>query len=758
MLSHPLLRRSSLPLLLLTGLLAACNPGTPGTPVSPPDEGPPVNNIAAINFQPTDSTPSGGFTADTGAEFSAARGYGWVTEASAGTASATPLDLRLNTRDRKTDITPAQLNSFIHMQYSGSTGNTTAGAWEYTLPNGIYTVTVTVGDAANNFDSSDTINIEGKVATSAFVPTAVRHFYTGTLRVPVTDGKLTIDAKGGTNTKINAVVIAPGDRPSVRKTNIQDAESMVSPSSALSADLNVIDSGISLASLNSATVKLTEHATGIQVEAKVNSSGGNDVVNLTPTAQLKPFTRYDFSINAALRDEKGLAFQPVTRTFTTGPATVNGSGIAFEQVALPSAPPLPYTSVEIGPDHKLYAATFTGSIVRFNILSDGTLGPAQKIDSVVQANGGPRTIIGLRFDPASTADNLILWITNNAFWDGQSEAPDWSGKITRLSGPDLATVQDAVVNLPRSTKDHMTNALAFKPREDTVLYITQGANNAMGAPDPTWGNRPEHLLSAAVLRLDLNKLNIAAGPLNAKTESGGTYNPYAANAPLTVYASGVRNAYRLIWASNGSLYAPANGSAAGGNTPAAPANAASLPECKNRPEGTYAGPAAPALFSASVESDYLFRILQGGYYGHPNPTRCEWVMNGGNPTAGADRAQVVDYPVGVQPDPNYRGYAYDFGEHTSPNGAIEEYSSKSNPALKNKLMIARYASKKDIIILTPGANGDIDTSQSLENVTGLTKFKSNPLDITEDRDTGNLYVAELDQSTYESRITLVRPK
>jgi glucose/arabinose dehydrogenase len=47
----------------------------------------------------------------------------------------------------------------------------------------------------------------------------------------------------------------------------------------------------------------------------------------------------------------------------------------------------------------------------------------------------------------------------------------------------------------------MTNSLAFGP--DGALYVTQGSTTAAGAPDPTWYNRPEHLLSSALLRIDL---------------------------------------------------------------------------------------------------------------------------------------------------------------------------------------------------------------------------------------------------------------
>ncbi|WP_051935669.1 NPCBM/NEW2 domain-containing protein [Deinococcus sp. YIM 77859] len=710
-----------------------------------------------VNFQPARSAVPEGYIPDTGLAYSEARGYGWVREDSLSAASHVPLDISPNTRDRAITGVDARLNTLIHMQAVTSTSSLPnvqiPAAWEYALPNGVYTVTVSAGDPSNSFDSTHQLNIEGQVAIAAFKPTDTRKFRAATLRVNVTDGRLTVDARGGSNTKINYVIIAPGDRPSVRATNPEDAETMVAPSASMTADVNLPSSAIDLTSLTDQSVRLFEKATGAPVAASLNTSGGGDVVVLKPKTSLKSNTAYTFEITAALKDTRGTSFLPFRSSFVTGSPTTSGTNVAFEQVSLPTVPSKPYTAVEVGPDGKLYAATLTGEILRFSMLPDGTLDMPQVITSVQAAGGGPRTIIGLAFDPASTADNLILWISNNHFWDGRSDAPDWSGKITRLSGPNLETVQDYVVGLPRSIRDHATNSIAFKKGEPNVLYVLQGSNSAMGAPDNAWGNRPERLLSGALLRVDLSK--ITAPPLNVKTAEGGTYNPYAPGAPLTIYASGIRNAYDMVWHSNGQLYVPTNGSAAGGNTPGTPTP---LPEaCAQRADGPYTGPAVPALTSVGVQRDYLFRITPGGYYGHPNPARCEWVMNGGNPTDKVDPGEVTEYPVGTLPDRNWKGFAFDFGEHASPNGVIEEYTLAGNSALKNKLLVVRYSAGKDIIVLTPGGpNQDIVASQTL--ISGLTNFTFSPLDLTENRASGHLYVAQLDERTGSGTITLVRPK
>ena len=298
--------------------------------------------------------------------------------------------------------------------------------------------------------------------------------------------------------------------------------------------------------------------------------------------------------------------------------------------------------------------------------------------------------------------------------------------------------------------------MAFGP--DGALYVLQGSNSAMGAADDAWGNRPERLLSAALLRVDVGALE-AGGvlPLDAKTQEGGTYDPYATAAPVRVYASGLRNAYDLVWHSNGNLYVPTNGSAANGNAPASV-------DGVMRPDGTlYSGPMVAAIDSVETQDDFLFRVPAPApdgtwgyhYYGHPNPSRGEFVLNGGNPTALEDPAQVDRYPVGVAPDVAWAGAAYNFGRSVSPNGVIEYQGGAFEGALQGKLLVVRYSGGDDIVALTPDdADGDIDPSGDFELVVeGVTVF-NDPLELTEDPATGSLYLSEYGGA---GRISLLRP-
>ena len=365
-----------------------------------------------------------------------------------------------------------------------------------------------------------------------FVPSgaagsATRHA-SGSRTVTVADGRLTVDATGGTNTKINYIDIASGEcvstgaRPSVRSSNPANNATNVALDAPVTAEVILPNcGGIDRNTVTSSTVRLFLVSTNTQVSATVNSSGGGDVIVLQPTAALAANTQYRFEVTDGLHDLSGAAFLPYTSTFTTGTSgggtgggTFTGS---FEKVVT-SAPALAggigYTGVVIGPDGKLYAGTNSGEIKRFAINADGTLGPEQSITTIQTANGGFRLMIGMAFDPAATADNPILWVAHNQF--AFNNATEWTGKITRLSGANLEVYQDVLVGLPRSSKDHLTNSVAWGP--DGALYFTQGSNSAMGAPDNAWANRSERQLNGAVLRLDTSQ---AAGDAAARRQDRG---------------------------------------------------------------------------------------------------------------------------------------------------------------------------------------------------------------------------------------------
>jgi hypothetical protein len=171
-----------------------------------------------FNFQPAAAPVPAGYVVDSGLAWNATRGYGWVRQDSLSSTSHVPLDISPNTRDRNVE-TDQRTDTLVHLQYPNPTANPTAivtpAAWELAVPNGTYTVTVTVGDPVAGADPENhVIHAEGQVAISGFVPSGAngsssRHA-TATVVASVSDGRLTIDAIGGTNTKLDFVDITQG--------------------------------------------------------------------------------------------------------------------------------------------------------------------------------------------------------------------------------------------------------------------------------------------------------------------------------------------------------------------------------------------------------------------------------------------------------------------------------------------------------------------------------------------------------------------
>jgi glucose/arabinose dehydrogenase len=518
-----------------------------------------------------------------------------------------------------------------------------------------------------------------------------------------------------------------GSNPANGETNVP----RYSPIS-LKVQLAVSGSGIDPATLNTDNVHINRASDNQFVNVRINADAGGAAITIQPNALLAANTAYKITVGSGLKDTSGNAFAPFSATFTTGEQVpAQDPRIVFAKANQSAGAGKEYASLAWGPDNKLYAGTLKGEIVRFTVGSDGTLSSPQTITTVNTSNGQTRFIIGMAFDSAGN-----LWVSHSQATNLEiAEAADWTGKISVLSGSNYQNYADVVVGLPRSVRDHLTNQIHFGP--DGALYWSQPSMNAMGAPDTAWVRR-DHPLSGAVLRLDTSKYT--GTPIDVKTpDGGGSYDPNASGAPVTVYATGVRNAYDFVFHSNGHLYMPANGSAAGGDTLAGP------------------GGNPPAMTNVQeTMHDYVFDIKKGGYYGQPNETRGELILNGGNPTSGVDPNEVVSYPVGTQPEANYRGSAMDFGMNYAPTGTLEYKSNTFGGALKGRLLVTRYSGGDDIFILTPSKTGNTLSGINGVNMDGF----NDPTDIVEDPNTGRLYVAQLGtekSGSPRNLITLLTP-
>jgi glucose/arabinose dehydrogenase len=529
-------------------------------------------------------------------------------------------------------------------------------------------------------------------------------------------------------------------RPRVVSSRPMPGETGIAPNLALVVSVRLPKEGQKLdpGTLSAESVRLTRvensESVPMDLELKPTHDPALQLVVATPRQPLLPNQRYELLLSERVTDTNGYRVFPHRARFVTADGQNRPTfPWSFEKVALPEAiDEQPFICVALCPDGKLYASTFDGRIVRFEIRDDGTLRRLDTISTVIDNNAGPRLITGICFDPASSQTNLIAYVSH-----GQSvleNADDWTGKLSRLSGDSLEKYEDLIVELPRGQKDHLNFQPVVGP--DGAIYFGQGSMTSAGDPDPKWGSRGEHLMTAAVLRLDLTKLKSA--PLRARTDGANPYDPFAPDAPLTIFATGVRSGFDLLFHSNGSFYATINGAAGGGNAPGSPVGAP--------------GPVVPALREMQTTTDdILVALQQGAYYGHPNPLRKEYVVNAGNARKGFDPQGIPDYPDGqIPPDPRYRLPVYVFGRNLTPSGLVEFGSDALGADLRGAIIVTRFSGYGDLVVLLPNADGAIE--RALIGIDGLDELDK-PLDVAVDPRNGNLYVAEFGGK----RITLLKP-
>ena len=493
---------------------------------------------------------------------------------------------------------------------------------------------------------------------------------------------------------------------------------------ATDVDVNSIlqihfSNGLKLDTINAESIRLLD-SRGASVALQIGSDLEADVVNLQPKTRLKPHSLYTVEVTKGVIDREGVAVMPFRSSLTTGSTqqpSVPTQGFQFAKAKIDSehGP----TAIAVGPDGHVYVATYEGILYRLRISSDTGLSAGK--ETLLSLSG--RKILGLTFDPEATASNLVAWISYDDRKAENLDVGTFSGVVSRITIPaegESAEPKETqyIVGLPSGW--HPLNGGTFGP--DNRLYVSVGSMNRLGH-DPV---RPETLLSAAVVVADVRKAKFNGGilPLNVQTTKPVNYDPYTTDAPLQLFATGFRQMYRQCWHSNGNLYGGVNQNDGTGrsDTPSA--------------EGV------PSLSAVFPDED-LVRIVEGGYYGHPNPSRKEYVLLGGNPTAEVDAWEIPEYPVGVQPDPNFNPANLIFNlktiDGTSANGCAE-YTLPG--PLQGRLLICFYEGTHTIHTFAFNAAGTAVTDHRplLDANMDSLRF-THPLDIAV-CPTGRIYVAD----------------
>ncbi|MEO1405436.1 MAG: hypothetical protein AAFV54_02965, partial [Pseudomonadota bacterium] len=209
------------------------------------------------------------------------------------------------------------------------------------------------------------------------------------------------------------------------------------------------------------------------------------------------------------------------------------------------------TSIQFGPDGRLYVSQQNGVIKIYDVTKVGDVWQASNEEVINLVNEIPnhddegnlqsgvnnRQVTGIVVE--GTADNPIIYVSSSdprigAGGSGNDTGLDTnSGIISRLTTDgDSWTKVDLVIGLPRSEENHATNGMDIRfetvmidgqPELREIMYVQSGGHANKGAPSNNFAWTPEYYYSAAILRIDLTQLaEIEQGLLGDGGLNGGT--------------------------------------------------------------------------------------------------------------------------------------------------------------------------------------------------------------------------------------------
>lgn len=373
------------------------------------------------------------------------------------------------------------------------------------------------------------------------------------------------------------------------------------------------------------------------------------------------------------------------------------------------------TSLQFGPDGRLYVAEMDGIIKVFDVNRNGknnysaTLAEAiELIKDVPNHNdngtpdfSGKRLLTGLHV--TGPAGSPVIYAASSdprqaAGPSGNDSNLDTnSGILHRLTMNGGNWVkQDLVRGLPRSEENHVSNGLFLLG--DTI-YLNVGGHTNQGVPSNNFAELPEYALSAATLEIDLSVIGNSTYDLPTLDGPADQHDPFGGhdglnqaklvqNGPVQIFASGLRNVYDIVLTESGRIYVWDNGPNTGWG-------------------GIPGNNCSDAISNAGEKHQDGLHLISKGYYGgHPNPTRGSKnnTFGGQTPIEGPANPEECIYQMPGQDDGSLTT------NNPSTNGLDEYTATNFAGAMQGDLLAVAF--NRSLYRVQLNGNGTNVTSKS----------------------------------------------
>ena len=406
------------------------------------------------------------------------------------------------------------------------------------------------------------------------------------------------------------------------------------------------------------------------------------------------------------------------------------------------------TTLQFGPDGKLYVGELDGPIHVFDVTRNGknnysakTLETINLIKNVPNHNddGTPNAAnnrLMTSIHVTGTAAQPVIYATSSdprqaAGPSGKDSNLDTnSGILHRLTKNGGKWVKlDLVRGLPRSEENHVPNGMV---KVGNKMYLNIGGHTNEGVPSNNFAELAEYALSSAVLEIDLDMIGNTTYDIPTLNGPADQFDPFGGhdglnqamlvqNGPIKIFATGLRNAYDIVHTEAGRFYTWDNGPNSGWGAPPGP-------DCLNTLDVAGGG---------STSFDGLHQLSRGYYAGHPNPTRGNKAntFGGQSPIEGPANPIECEYQ---KPGPESGALTT---HRPSTNGLDEYTASNFGGDMKNDL-IAVSLNKTLWRVQLNGAGNKVTSKSVLKD-----GFGSSPLDVTSQGDNdvfpGTIWIADL---------------